>query len=45
MGKMKELFKGNWDKIVNLHKTEMGYKTTGKQLCEKESTVGMMIRK
>ncbi|KAJ8389963.1 hypothetical protein AAFF_G00112480 [Aldrovandia affinis] len=45
MGKTKELSKDIRDKIVDLHKTGMGYKTIGKQLGEKESTVGAIIRK
>ena len=45
MGKMKELSKDIQDKIVYLHKTGMGCKTIGKQLGEKESTVGVIIRK
>ena len=45
MGKTKELSKDIRDKIVYLHKTGMGYKTIGKQLGEKESTVGAIIRK
>ncbi|KAJ8416788.1 hypothetical protein AAFF_G00326660 [Aldrovandia affinis] len=45
MGKTKELSKAIRDKIVDLHKTGMGYKTIGKQLGEKESTVGAIIRK
>ncbi|KAJ8335484.1 hypothetical protein SKAU_G00388260 [Synaphobranchus kaupii] len=40
MGKTKELYK-----IVDLHKAGMGYKTIGKQLGEKETTVGAIIRK
>ncbi len=42
MGKTKELSK---DKIVDLHKAGMGYRTTGKPLGEKETTVGTIIRK
>ena len=45
MGKMKELSQDIPYKIVYLHKTGMGYKTIGKQLNEKESTVGAIIRK
>ncbi|KAJ8383671.1 hypothetical protein AAFF_G00216420, partial [Aldrovandia affinis] len=45
MGKIKELSQDIRDKIVDLHKTGMGYKTIGKQLGEKESTVGAIIRK
>ena len=33
------------DKIVDLHKTGMGYKTISKKLGEKETTVGAIIRK
>ena len=35
MGKTKELPKDVRDKIVDLHKAWMGYKTIGKQLGEK----------
>ncbi len=42
MGKTKELSK---DKIVDLHKAGMGYRTIGKQLGEKATTVGAIIRK
>ena len=45
MGKTKELSKDIWDKIVYLHKTEMGYKTIDKLQGEKELTVGVIIRK
>ncbi|KAJ8367787.1 hypothetical protein SKAU_G00078150 [Synaphobranchus kaupii] len=45
MGKTKELSKDFRDKIVDLHKAGMGYKTIGKQLGEKETTVGAIIRK
>ncbi|KAJ8369733.1 hypothetical protein SKAU_G00097610 [Synaphobranchus kaupii] len=45
MGKTKELSKDVRDKIVDLHKAGMGYKTIGKQLGEKETTVGVIIRK
>ena len=44
MGKTKELSKDIWDKIVYLHKIEIGYKTIGKQFGERGSTVGT-IRK
>ncbi len=44
MGKTKELSKDIRDKIVDLHKAGMGYKTIGKQLGEK-TTVGAIIRK
>ncbi len=42
MGKTKELSK---DQIVDLHKAWMGYRTIGKQLGEKATTVGAIIRK
>ncbi len=42
MGKTNELSK---DKIVDLHKAGMGYRTIGKQLGEKATTVGAIIRK
>ncbi len=42
MGKTKELSE---DKIVDLHKAGMSYRTTGKQLGEKATTVGAIIRK
>ncbi|KAJ8381074.1 hypothetical protein SKAU_G00018520 [Synaphobranchus kaupii] len=45
MGKTKELSKDVRDKIVDLHKAGMGYKTIGKQLGGKETTVGAIIRK
>ncbi|KAJ8355580.1 hypothetical protein SKAU_G00183740 [Synaphobranchus kaupii] len=45
MGKTKELSKDVRDKIVDLHKAGMGYKTIDKQLGEKETTVGAIIRK
>src|SRR4029434_4140599 len=45
MGKTKELSKDVRDKIVDLHKSGMGYKTTGKQLGEKQTTIGAIIRK
>ncbi len=40
MVKTKELSKDVWDKIVDLHKAGMGYKTIAKQLGEKVTTVG-----
>src|SRR4029434_4047604 len=40
MGKTKELTKDVRDKIVDLHKAGMGYKTIGKQ-----TTIGAIIRK
>ncbi|KAI3356592.1 hypothetical protein L3Q82_017789 [Scortum barcoo] len=45
MGKTKELSKDTRDKTVDLHKAWMGYRTTGKQLGEKATTVGAIIRK
>ncbi len=45
MAKNKELSKDVRDKIVDLHKTGMGYKTIAKQLGEKVTTVGAIIRK
>ncbi|KAK3523603.1 hypothetical protein QTP70_002708 [Hemibagrus guttatus] len=45
MAKTKELSKDVRDKIVDLHKAGMGYKTIAKQLVEKVKTVGVIIRK
>src|SRR4029434_9525331 len=45
MGKTKELTEDVRDKIVDLHKAGMGYKTIGKQLGEKQTTIGAIIRK
>src|SRR4029434_9699411 len=45
MGKTKELTKDVRDKIVDLHKAGMGYKTIVKQLGEKQTTVGAIIIK
>ena len=45
MGKTNELSKDIRDKIVDLHKVGMGYKKMSKQLCEKLTTVGAIIRK
>ncbi len=45
MSKTKELSKDTRDKIVDLHKAGMGYRTIGKQLGEKATTVGAIIRK
>ena len=45
MGKTKELSKDIRDKIVDLHKAGMGYKKISKQLGEKLTTVGAIIRK
>uniref|UniRef100_A0A9J8CTN1 Transposase Tc1-like domain-containing protein n=1 Tax=Cyprinus carpio carpio TaxID=630221 RepID=A0A9J8CTN1_CYPCA len=45
MGKTKELSKDVRDKIVDLHKAGMGYKTISKKLGEKEATFVAIIRK
>ena len=45
MGKTKELSKDIRDKIVDLHKAGMGYKKISKQLGEKLTTVGAIIKK
>ena len=45
MGKTKELLKDIRDKIVDLQKAGMGYKKIGKQLGEKLTTIGAIIRK
>ena len=45
MAKTRELCKDIRDKIVDLHKAGMGYRTIGKQLGEKTTTVGAIIRK
>ncbi len=45
MANTKELSKDVRDKIVDLHKAGMGYKTITKQLGEKVTTVGAIIRK
>ncbi len=45
MAKTKDLSKDVRDKIVDLHKARMGYKTIAKQLGEKVTTVGAIIRK
>ncbi len=45
MAKTKELSKDVRDKIVDLHKAGMGYNTIAKQLGEKVTTVGAIIRK
>ena len=45
MGRTKELSKDIRDKIVDLHKAGMGYKKISKQLGEKLTTVGAIIRK
>ncbi len=44
MAKTKELSKDVRDKIENLHKAGMGYKTIAKQLGEKVTTVYAIIR-
>ncbi len=45
MAKTKELSKDVRDKIVDLHKAGMGYKTIAKQLGEKVTTAGAIIHK
>ncbi len=45
MGKSKELPKDTRDKIVDLHKAGMVYRTIGKQLGEKATTAGAIVRK
>jgi len=45
MGKTKELSKDLRDKIADLHQAGIGYKTISKQLGEKVTTVGAIIRK
>ena len=45
MGKTKDLSKDIRDKIVDLHKAGMGYKKISKQLGEKLTTVGAIMRK
>src|SRR4029434_2225512 len=45
MGKTKELTKDVRDKIVDLHKAGMGYKTICTQLGEKQTSIGAIIRK
>ena len=45
MDKTKELSKDIRDKIVDLHKAGMGYKKMSKQLGEKLTIVGAIIRK
>ncbi len=44
MAKTKKLSKSVRNKIVDLHKAGMGYKTIAKQLGEKVTTVGVIIR-
>uniref|UniRef100_A0AAZ3QGG7 Transposase Tc1-like domain-containing protein n=1 Tax=Oncorhynchus tshawytscha TaxID=74940 RepID=A0AAZ3QGG7_ONCTS len=45
MAKTRELCKDIRGKIVDLHKNGMGYRTIGKQLGEKATTIGAIIRK
>ncbi|XDV20497.1 hypothetical protein PO909_025814 [Leuciscus waleckii] len=45
MAKTRELCKDIRDTILDLHKAGMGYRTIGKQLGEKATTVGAIIRK
>uniref|UniRef100_A0AAY5K641 Transposase Tc1-like domain-containing protein n=1 Tax=Esox lucius TaxID=8010 RepID=A0AAY5K641_ESOLU len=45
MAKSRELCKDIRDKIVDLHKARMGYRTICPQLGEKATTVGAIIRK
>ncbi len=45
MAKTKELSKDVRDKIVDLHKAGMGYKTIAKHFGEKVTTIGAIIRK
>ncbi len=45
MAKTKELSKDVRDKIVNLHKAGMGYNIVVKQLGEKVTKAGVIIRK
>uniref|UniRef100_A0AAY5KZQ7 Transposase Tc1-like domain-containing protein n=1 Tax=Esox lucius TaxID=8010 RepID=A0AAY5KZQ7_ESOLU len=45
MAKTRELCKDIRDNIVDLHKAGMGYRTIGKQLGAKATTVGAIIRK
>ncbi len=45
MAKTKEMTKDVRDKIIDLHKAGMGYKTITKQLSEKVTTVGVIIIK
>ncbi len=45
MAKTKELSNDVRNKIVDLHKAGMGYKTIAKQLGEKVTTVGAIIHK
>ncbi|KAK7154595.1 hypothetical protein R3I94_007807 [Phoxinus phoxinus] len=45
MATTRELCKDIRDKIVDLHKAGMGYRTIGNQLGEKATTVGAIVRK
>jgi len=45
MAKTKELSKDTRDNIIDLHKAGKGYREIAKQLGEKRSTVGAIIRK
>ena len=45
MGNTKELSKDIRDKTVDLHKAGKDYKTIGKKLDEKVTTIGQIIRK
>ena len=45
MAKTSELCKDIRDKIVDLHKAGIGFRTIAKQLGEKATTVGSIIRK
>ncbi|CAJ0946477.1 unnamed protein product [Ranitomeya imitator] len=45
MGKTKELSKNVRDKIIDLHKAGMGYKTISKALGEMETTAGAILKK
>ena len=45
MGKTEEVSKDIRDKIVDLHEAGMGYKNISKQLGDKLTTVGAIIRK
>ncbi len=45
MAKTKEMSKDVRDQIVDPHKDGMGYKTISKQIGEKVTTVGVIIRK
>lgn len=45
MAETRELCKDIRDKIADLHKAGIGYRTIGKQLGEKATSVGAIIRK